>query len=356
MRKLRIAVAGAGLIGARHIEELARSEGAVLSAIVAPPRRAVEVARRCGVPLYGSLSELFTQDRPDGVILGTPNQLHAEQALACIAAGVPVLVEKPLAHTLEAGEQLVQAAELARARLLVGHHRRHGAVLRAAGEVIRAGTLGRLVAVLGCGAFYKPEAEGYFDGPNAWRREPGGGPILLNMIHEVDNLRALVGEVVAVQAMSSNATRGFAVEDTAAMSLRFTNGVLATFLISDTVGSPKSWEQTSGESLAFVQYEDEDACVVMGTMGSLGIPTLRLRRFARAEERSWFKPLGDEAVPFTRVNPMAQQLSHFVALIRGEAEPLVTARDGLQNLRVVDAILRAARTGGTVEVPPVGTA
>jgi predicted dehydrogenase len=351
MQKLRIAVAGAGLIGVRHIEELAHSDAAVLSGIVAPARRALEVARRAGVPLHGTLAELFTRDRPDGVILGTPNQVHVEQALECIAAGVPVLVEKPLAHTLEAGERLVQAAERAHAKLLVGHHRRHGAVLRAAGEVIRAGTLGRLVAVLGCGAFYKPETEGYFDGPNAWRREPGGGPILLNMIHEVDNLRALVGEVVAVQAMSSNSTRGFAVEDTAAIALRFANGVLATFLMSDTVASPKSWEQTSGESLAFVQYEDEDACVLMGTMGQLGIPTLRLRRFARAEDRSWFKPLSDESVPFARLNPMAQQLAHFVTVIRGEAEPLVGARDGLQNLRVVDAILRAAREGGTVEVP-----
>jgi predicted dehydrogenase len=151
--------------------------------------------------------------------------------------------------------------------------------------------------------------------------------------------------------MSSNATRGFPVEDTAAIVLRFANGVLASLLMSDTVASPKSWEQTSGESLAFVQYEHEDACVIMGTMGQLGIPTLRLRRFPRAEDRSWFKPLGDESLPFARLNPMAQQLAHFVAVIRGQAEPLVTARDGLQNLRVVDAILRAAREGGTIQVP-----
>jgi predicted dehydrogenase len=86
--------------------------------------------------------------------------------------------------------------------------------------------------------FYKPD-QGYFDPPNEWRRRPGGGPILLNMIHEIGNLRAMVGEIVAVQAFSSNATRGFEVEDTVAINMRFQNGALGTFLLSDTAASPE---------------------------------------------------------------------------------------------------------------------
>jgi predicted dehydrogenase len=192
MDKVHIAVAGAGSIGVRHIEEIQRSHGAILSAIIDPSPKAIEVGRREDAPVYRSLPEFLAGHRPDGVVLATPNQMHVEEGLQCIAAGVPVLIEKPIAHTLEDGARLVQAAERANAKLLVGHHRRHSRILHKAVEIVQSGVLGRLVAVMGSAAFYKPD--GYFDGPFAWRKEPGGGPILLNMIHEVDNLRAMVGE------------------------------------------------------------------------------------------------------------------------------------------------------------------
>ncbi len=169
------------------------------------------------------------------------------------------------------------------------------------------------------------------------------------MIHEVDNLRAMVGEIVAVQAFASNATRGFAVEDTVAINLRFRNGALGAFLLSDTAASPKSWEQTSQENKAYATYDDEDAYTIIGTRGSLGVPTMRLRYYERDQDRSWFKPFATRTEPIVREDPLANQIEHFAAVIRGEAEPLVTARDGLQNLRVTDAIAEAARTGRPVD-------
>ena len=349
MEKVRIAVAGAGLIGLRHIEEIEKSSSVTLSAIVDVSPKAAEVAQKAGVPLYRSLSELFARDRPDGVILATPNQLHVEQGLECVAAGVPALVEKPVAHTLSEGIRLCEAAEGASAKLLVGQHRRHSPVLHKAVEIVKSGILGRLVGVMGSAVFYKPESEGYYDGPNAWRRKPGGGPILINMIHEIGNLRAMVGEIVAVQAFASNATRGFEVEDTVAINLRFANGALGAFLLSDTGASPKSWEQTSQENKAYPTYEDEDVYSIIGASGSLGVPTMRLRYYERKEDRSWYKPFRTRTETVERTDPLANQIEHFAAVIRGEAEPLVTCRDGLQNLRVTEAIAEAARSGRVVE-------
>jgi predicted dehydrogenase len=340
MARVRIAVAGAGLIGARHIEEIGKSASAALAAVIDPSPKAEAVARLQAVPLYHSLAECFATRRPDGVVLATPNTLHVGQALECIDAGVAVLVEKPVAHTVEEGERLVAAAERTQVKILVGHHRRHSPILHKAMEIVKSGVLGSIVGVIGSAVFFKPE--GYFDGPNAWRREPGGGPILINMIHEIDNLRAMVGQIVAVQAMASNATRGYLVEDTVAINLRFANGALGTFMLSDTAASPKSWEQTSQENKAYATYDDEDAYTILGT---------ELKRYATKADRSWFEPFESETVPLERADPLAAQIEHFAAVIRGDAEPLVSGRDGLQNLRVTEAIAEAARTGATVTVP-----
>jgi predicted dehydrogenase len=140
------------------------------------------------------------------------------------------------------------------------------------------------------------------------------------------------------------------VEDTVAINLRFDNGALGTFLLSDTAASPKSWEQTSQENKAYATCDDEDAYVLMGTRGSLGVPTMRLRYYARDEDRSWFKPFVMRVESIERADPLASQIEHFAAVIRGEAQPLVTCRDGLQNVRVTDAIAQAARTGNLIAI------
>jgi predicted dehydrogenase len=347
MIQTRIAVAGAGYIGQAHIEALLASPRCELSAIVDPSPAASAVAARTGVPLYATLDELITRDRPDGVVLATPNALHVPQGLQCIAAGLPALLEKPLATTVAEGQQLVDAVARTGARVLVGHHRAHSPIMAKARHVVASGQLGRLVAVMGSATFLKPDH--YFeDGP--WRREPGGGPVLLNMIHEVHNLRMLCGEIAEVQAFASNAVRGFAVEDTVAINLRFASGVLGSFLLSDTAACARSWEQTSQENPAYPSYDDEDCYVVTGTNGSLSVPTLRLKTYPRPEERSWWKPFEVGVVGLVREDPIRRQMEHFGAVVRGEAQPLVGAQDGLANLRVTEAIVQAARNGGIVRL------
>ena len=347
MPKLRIAVAGAWVIGLRHIEEITKSRSCVLSAIVDVSPKAAVTARSSGVPLYASLFELFVDGKPDGVVLATPNQLHVEHAHECIRAGVPALVEKPLADSLAEGIRLCEAAERANVALLVGHHRLHSPILRKACEVIASGLLGPIVGVMGSALFYKPD--NYFD-EAPWRRQPGGGPILINMIHEVGNLRRMVGEIVAVQAFASSAMRGFPVEDTVAVNLRFANGALGTFLVSDTAASARSWEQTSQENTRYPTYPDEDCYTIIGTNGSLAVPTMRVRYYEKKEDRSWWKPFQTHVIALERLDPLAEQIEHFAAVVRGEARPLVTARDGLMNLRVTEAIAEAAKSGRIVNI------
>ncbi|MEY4123263.1 MAG: hypothetical protein RLZZ457_2101 [Pseudomonadota bacterium] len=346
---LRIAVAGAGAIGMAHIAVIQQSAHCVLSAIVDPSPSAAAVAAAQGVPLYISLDELLAQDKPDGIILATPNALHVTQALQCMAAGVPLLLEKPIATTVQEAQDLVEHVEAMGAPVLIGHHRAHSAIMAQAKQVVDSGRLGTLVAVMGSAMFFKPDS--YFsDAP--WRREMGAGPILINMIHEVHNLRMLCGDIVAVQAFKSHTTRGFAVEDTVAINLRFASGALGSFMLSDTAASARSWEQTSQENKAYVSYDDEDCYVISGTFGSLSVPTMRLKTYARAEDRSWWKPFEVSTVDMVRDDPLARQMDHFCDLIHGRVQPLVSARDGLNNLRVTEAISQAAQTGGVVALSP----
>ena len=155
----------------------------------------------------------------------------------------------------------------------------------------------------------------------------------------------LCGDIVAVQAFSSNAIRGFPVEDTVSISLRFANGALGSFLLSDTAACARSWEQTSQENKAYATYEDEDCYVITGTFGSLTVPTMRLKTYAKAENRSWWKPFDESVAAMTRADPLARQLEHFGAVVRGEAKPIVSARDGCENLRITNAIVESSRTG-----------
>lgn len=343
---VRIAVAGAGLIGKRHVEEVDVSTDATLAAVVDPGPVGPELAERFGVPAHRSLAELFANDKPDGVILATPNRMHVDGGLECVAANVPVIVEKPIGDTVEGATRLVAAGERAGVPVLTGHHRNYSPIMARAREIVRSGRLGPIVAVVGTALFHKPDD--YFDVGGGWRRRPGGGPILLNLTHEVNNLLSLVGDIVRVQAVTSNATRGFAVEDTAAVVFTFANGALGTFLLSDAAGSARSWEQTSQENATYPTYPDEDAYHIAGTTGSLSVPTMRVRTFPGA--RSWCEAFETVTEPVERSDPLANQVSHFAAVIRGDAAPICSGRDGLKTLMVVDAVVTAARTGHRVDI------
>jgi predicted dehydrogenase len=343
---VRIAVAGAGLIGRRHVEEIDASADAQLAAIVDPGPAGPELAQKYGVPLYASLTELFAVGKPDGVVLATPNQMHVEGGLECVAAGVPVIVEKPIGDTVAGATRLVEAGERAGVPVLTGHHRNYSPIMATAREIVRSGRLGQIVAVAGTALFSKPDD--YFDVGGGWRRQIGGGPILLNLIHEVNNLISLVGRIVRVQAVTSNAARGFPVEDTAAMVFTFENGALGTFLVSDTAASPRSWEQTSQENTSYASYRDEDCYHVAGTTGSLSVPTMRLKTYPGA--RSWWEPFDEATVDLERSDPLANQIIHFAEVIRGAAQPICSGRDGLDTLEVVDAVVESARTGAPVAV------
>ena len=222
---LKLALIGAGLIGRRHVAAMRKAEAkAGFSVIVDPDEDARVFASEQGAVWRASIEEMLAEDRVDGAVIATPNQLHLPHGLACLSAGLPVLMEKPIAVTSAEAAQLVKAAAQKATPLLVGHHRRHNPLIQKAKALIDSGALGQIIAVQAICWLAKPEP--YF--APEWRRRKGAGPVLVNAIHDIDLLRHLCGEIVSVQAQSGHAARGFETEDAAAALLRFANGALGS--------------------------------------------------------------------------------------------------------------------------------
>ncbi|WP_027533172.1 Gfo/Idh/MocA family protein [Bradyrhizobium sp. WSM3983] len=335
---MRIAIAGAGLIGRRHIELIDASPDCILAGIADPSPAAKEFAQARNTPWHADHRALLAQEKPDGLIIASPNAQHFQMALDCAQAGVPALIEKPVTDTVAAAQRLCAAIERTGVPMLVGHHRRHNPIIKAAREAVATGRLGHLTAVVGLWLLKKPDD--YFD--VAWRREQGGGPLLINLIHDIDNLRFICGEITEVQALTSNKVRGFAVEDTAALLLRFASGALGTVTASDATPAPWSWELGSGENPVYAR-QNQPCYIFSGTAGSLSVPNMELWSYQR--EPGWHAPLSRETIAPPAFDPLAEQLRHFLAVVAGREQPLIPVEDAMGTLAVVEAVGEAARTG-----------
>ncbi|HUN49153.1 MAG TPA: Gfo/Idh/MocA family oxidoreductase [Stellaceae bacterium] len=341
---LGIGVIGAGMIGRKHIEVILADPGCTLAGIADPAPAAEALAESVGAPYFARWEAMLEKADVQGIIVAIPNALHVPVGLACLSRRLPVLMEKPIADTLEAARKLVTAGETAGIPILVGHHRRHNPLVRKAREMIQAGAIGRLVTVVALATFLKPAS--YFE--QGWRREAGGGPVLINLIHDIDFLRFIGGEVASVQAFTSSAVRGFGVEDSAAVAVRFASDALGTLTVTDAAVAPWSWELTAGENPYFPQANGENCTLFTGTEGSLTLPRLDHWRYDGG--RGWTHPLTRRAIEVTRADPYVEQLRHFCRVIDGAEAPVVSGADGMATLRATLAVKEAAETGRPVDL------
>jgi predicted dehydrogenase len=343
MAKIAIAVIGAGLIGRKHLAKIAQHPDFVLAGIADVNADAV-TKQYPGARVFADHRRLLDEARPDAAIIASPNQAHAEIGIDCARAGVHILVEKPVTDTLDAAAQLSAEVKKAGIKSLVGHHRRHHRQVRTLQELLKDGAIGTLVGVSAIWSAYKPDA--YFTaGP--WRTQPGGGPILINLIHEIDFLRFTVGEIVAVSARASNRQRGHAVEDTAAAVLEFENGALGTFFASDSAVSPWTTEQGVGESPEF-PYSAQSSYRFMGSKGALEFPNLV--HWSQAGAPTWNQPIQSRAIHAPSLDPYIAQLDHLRDVIQGKTASIQTVDDGARSLRATLAITEAAARGTRISL------
>jgi UDP-N-acetyl-2-amino-2-deoxyglucuronate dehydrogenase len=244
------AVIGCGDVSTVHLEAIDAIDDVELVAVVDPdPDARRAAAARWGVPAYADTTALLAAVRPGVAHVCTPHDQHLPVALELLGAGVHVLTEKPLAHTLADAERFVAAAEASSARTGVCFQNRYNVAAQEAHRILASGELG---TVLGAAAAVPwTRTRGYYqDKPWRGRWASAGGGLLINQaIHTLDLVQWLVGDVVGVSGHASTRLYGdlIEVEDTAEMLLTHASGARSLFYgsLANVVHAPVSIEVTA---------------------------------------------------------------------------------------------------------------
>lgn len=315
----RLLVAGLGLIGSRHARAVLDHPGAELAGVVEPR---AELRAHYDVPGFAQLEDV---DVPaDGAILATPSNLHADHAETALARGWACLVEKPLAADLAQADRIVAASARAGLPVLTGHHRRYHGCVRRLRQIVRAGNIGAPVLASAIWAVKKPDA--YFQGN--WRQGRDGSPVMINMVHDIDLLRFVIGEVAEVSAMGGQPVRGAGRVESGAISMRFDNGAIASIAFADTLPSPWGFEAATGEN-PNIGTTGQDCLWIAGTKGGVAFPSLTV--WGGAED--WSQAAAPTLVKTEPTQALTAQLDHFLDVLNG-AQPVIDAADARRTLEL----------------------
>lgn len=361
-------VVGAGLIGPRHAQHIIQNVNCELLALVDPSSQAVAVAEELGTLCFLSTDDLFEYlddnsiPHPDGALICTPNHTHASIAARLASKGVHLLIEKPVSTSLEEARALQEYVFEKDVKVLIGHHRRFNPFIVAAKENLHK--VGEIIAIQGTWTLKKPKS--YFEA-SLWRTDvrTGGGPLLINLIHDLDLLQYLFGPIERVYAelLKKKRVEYPNVDEGACITLRFENGITGTFICSDNVTSPFNFESGTGEN-PLIPFDDklEGFYKIFGTDGTLSVPdfTLYHQSNLKYEERSWNEPIKRTLLlgslnDTRKLRPFDCQLSHFVEVIRGESKPACTIDDGIRALLCVDAVIKSLESELPQKVDSVST-
>ena len=348
MGRVKLGLIGMGLIGTAHARTLQKVDECDLVAVADVDEKYLQTAATLGAKHYRDYEEMINRENLQGVIIATPNHLHVSMGIACARHGLHLFVEKPIATSLSEADRLIEAAKENGVRILVGHQRRFNALIEKTREIVRGGGLGKLVGVAITWALLKPPQ--YFEEPFAWRKSKGGGPILINLIHEIDNLRYICGEISEVFAMTSKNVRDFSVEDTASVTFRFENGALGTAFVSDCSPSLTAYEATTGEN-PLICHDFGNCYHFFGTEASLLFPQMKRLFYSDPAAFGWHFPITEQGVKVQQEDdPYVKEFRHFAKVIQGEEPPRISGEDARRTLEVALTIQGCGETGRPVRL------
>lgn len=338
MSPISVAIVGCG-VWAEMITESVYSRLGSLGRLVATVdfqmERAEQLAARLGARAYRSLDDAFQHESIDAVDVRVPHAAHAVVALAAIAQGKHVLVEKPIATTLNDAERIVAAAENAGVTLSVGENYTFLKPVLVARKLLDEGAIGRLLTVRTTRAYRIGTDEGWLR--DGWRESASqaGGVLMDQGPHQVNMLHRLAGNITHVHAYG-DLRPGEHAEDVVVVNCRFASGLIGQQLYCWNTDTP-----APGPEL--VLYGERGSIEMHLTYHQPGGGTLLLRPDL-PEGRSWATREGDY---YDSALPVVEDWLH---ACRGEKPPAMPGKDGLRDLRVVLAAYRSLETGQEIAI------
>lgn len=345
MDRIGVGVVGAGDVADRHIEGLVRASGVWIAAVAEPnEERRAAFAKRYGVELAsGDHRPILDSRSVDVVLILTPHDTHTEITLDALNAGKHVICEKPMAPRLEDCDRMLEAAARCGRSLWVTHTLRSDFFYRIASARLSAGALGRLI---GASFRWFTDELGRLEDPAHWkgtRDRSGGGVLIDGGCHVADLANGFFGPARRVHAFGKRlvAKRESVAEDTAAFSIEFESGALASALLGFTAGS--SWRRPGG----FAAGMDVS---LWGTEGAIeGGYLIRDHDFRRTcIERRTGEP--DRAYVDDGLSRPGDLDFAIIRALRGEGVPPVTALDARNAVAVIDAAYRSLASGNAEKV------
>lgn len=343
MSKTRIAIIGLGMAvtpHARGLVDLADSVEVAYAFAPSAERRAA-FADRFPFPTCDSLDTILNDETVEAVAVYTPANTHTDIAIKCAAAGKHVLMEKPLDTNTARAEELVAACRAAGVKLgVVLQHR-----FRPAGENLRdilvSGELGDIVGCSTIIRLWRPQ--GYYDEPGrgSFARD-GGGVLISQGIHTLDLMLSLAGPVAEVKGFAvTTPVHRMETEDMVTAAVRYANGAIGT-IDATTAAYPGFHEE-------IILTCRDGTALLRGT--ELLVQFHDGRRIAIEPDRS---AGGTGADPMAFPHDYHRAVTaDFIEAIRNDREPRVTGEEALKVHRLIDALIAAGKTEGTVR--PAGS-
>lgn len=320
-----------------------------------PDAAAAFAARHEGAVVFADVPALLADPQIEGVIICTTHASHHPLAKSALEAGKHVLVEKPLACTVAEGRELVELAAARGLTLMVAQCQRYDPSYRGIKAVVDSEDFGKVLAVRfdAMQGLFKndvfPRGHWLTDGAIA-----GGGIVISVLVHRIDLVRYLVGDVIRVSATYRTADPEFknGAEDFAAALLEFENGA-----IGQMFGTYSGYRMPYSEGLMiFGESGAVHAQPDAGNYQSPGFYATRTTPRPRREEDLWMSQFRDFLpVPPTREglpteHQFVNETLHFAECVRSGREPLSSGRDNLGTLKVIEGCAQSARTGSWVNL------
>lgn len=327
-KKLRFGILGCGLIADFHANALRAIEYAELvGAADNSIERAKQYAERYDIKAYANYEEMLADDKIDAVCICTPSGFHAENAIQALKANKHVVLEKPMALTVEDTEKIIAETKKTNKLLTVISQLRFSKDVNRVKNLVKEGAFGQLVF---CDLNMRYWREPTYYSSSPWKgtiKMDGGGALMNQGVHGIDLMLYIAGDAKVVKSVNRTAFHDIEVEDASVSILQFENGAMGTVSGSTCTypGFERTFEILGTEGCAILRENKIEKLVVHGETLIDGI-----------EEEGFAGGTADPAAIDTLVHK--KQLKNFIKAVFGEEELLIDATEGKRAVKLIREI------------------